>query len=116
MKEDDIACAEAMDGYGEEKIYYALKLYLDELCEKLGREIPILFGSRRLLFPDFKAVKKILTVLNQITEDEFLQDDFQGWVYQYWLDTTPSEMASAHAERNESYACRLYARILDRCV
>lgn len=114
MKEDDIACAEAMDGYGEEKIYYALKLYLDELCEKLGREIPILFGSRRLLFPDFKAVKKILTVLNQITEDEFLQDDFQGWVYQYWLDTTPSEMASAHAERNESYACRLYARILDK--
>ena len=112
--EKEITDAQKRDGFEEDRDYYALLLYLNALCRSLDGQIPILFGDQahQLLFPDLETAKEILSLLDQVSNEEFLEDDFLGWIYQYWVDTNPTELAAAKAERGVSYACDLYEQIL----
>ncbi len=110
----EIEKAMAQDCHQQAEEYYAFGGYLSALCRKLDEEIPILFGdeAHRLLLPDFASMKEILSALEQIPEEEYRQDDFLGWIYQYWVDTTAMELAAAGAECKNSYAGETYEKIL----
>ena len=99
----------------EESIEYYQFLYLIEvLTKEMAKEVPLLFGDYKygLVQPDFDDIKEILYLINSIEEDEYNEDDFLGWIYQYWVDTQEKEVKEAKKNEKVNYANSIFYSII----
>ena len=71
------------------------RLYLECLCDEIGREVGVLFNrhdSASLLWPARRALEDVLTKLNDPgLAGVWREDETIGWIYQYYND--PEERA-----------------------
>jgi SAM-dependent methyltransferase len=62
---------------------------------EVGKEIKVLFDSESeysLLFPGITACMSVMELLsNQVTQEDWMEDDVIGWVYQYYNDEAREE-------------------------
>jgi SAM-dependent methyltransferase len=67
-----------------------LETSLTEAFDEISQEIGALFELDReysLLFPTTRTIKDLISLLTeQVTEEDWLQDDIIGWIYQYYND------------------------------
>jgi len=100
---------------GEEDIeYYKFIFILSELSKEMAKEVPLLFKDyeHNLVHPDFSGLKEILFTINKIGNEEYFEDDFLGWIYQYWVDIKEDELKAAKESKDVSYADDVYFEIL----
>ncbi|HIE15256.1 TPA: BREX-1 system adenine-specific DNA-methyltransferase PglX, partial [Candidatus Bathyarchaeota archaeon] len=75
--------------------YDALKKALIEAFEEVSREIKVLFdvnSEYSIVFPGERACKEVIRLLTEdVTEDDWKQDDIIGWIYQYYNSEARSE-------------------------
>lgn len=102
------------DNEEEDREYYQFLCLLNSLTKEMSKEVPILFKDFEfsLIYPDYEDMKVILQLISAIDTQEFNEDDFLGWIYQYWVDTTKEEVLNAEEERDLAYANRIYYEII----
>ena len=88
---------------------------LSALTKEMAKEVPLLFKDyeHNLVHPDFEGLKEILFNVNKIDENEYSEDDFLGWIYQYWVDIKDDELKTAKGEKDISYANSIFYEILN---
>ena len=98
----------------EDEDYYKFVYVINLLSAEMGEEVPLLFKDleHSLIKPDFQSVKEILGSLEEIPLEEYLKDDFLGWVYQYWVDVKDKEIKDAEKEKKTGYKENVYFEIL----
>ena len=111
----EISAMEAKDNYEEDREYYNFIYMLSALTKEMAKEVPLLFKDyeHNLVQPDFEGLKEILFNINKIDEDEYAEDDFLGWIYQYWVDIKDDELKTAKGEKDVSYANTIFYEILN---
>ncbi|MDD3138018.1 MAG: N-6 DNA methylase [Lachnospiraceae bacterium] len=105
----------AEKGNNEEDIEYYRFLYLIQcMAKEMSTDVPLLFKDYEynLIQPDFEDMKIVLQTMASIEEEEFLEDDFLGWIYQYWVDTAKEEIKRAKEEKELSYVNTLFEIIM----
>lgn len=102
--EKEISELSSKDEENEEIEYYQFIFLLKQLAKKMALEVPLLFRDYELILiqPDFDFLKRIMGLVTKIEEYEYLEDDFLGWIYQYWVDTDESELKTAKENSNSS--------------
>ena len=82
----------------------------------MAEAVPLLFKDleHTLIYPDFVTIKEIFNILSNIPQEEYLKDDFLGWVYQYWVDVKDSEIKTADKDKKIGFSELVYASILKR--
>lgn len=58
-------------------------------------------------------MKVILKIISEIEKNEYLEDDFLGWIYQYWVDIEVSEIKNAKDDKDVSLANKIFSDILE---
>ena len=111
----EISVMEKKDNSEEDREYYNFIYMLSALTKEMAKEVPLLFKDyeHNLVHPDFEGLKEILFNINKIDENEYSEDDFLGWIYQYWVDIKADELKFAKGEKNISYANTIYYEILN---
>lgn len=111
----EISAMEAKDNYEEDREYYNFIYMLSALTKEMAKEVPLLFKDyeHNLVQPDFEGLKEILFNINKIDESEYTEDDFLGWIYQYWVDIKDDELKTAKGEKDVSYANTIFYEILN---
>ena len=111
----EISVMEKKDNSEEDIEYYSFIYMLSALTKEMAKEVPLLFKDYEynLVHPDFEGLKEILFNINKIDENEYSEDDFLGWIYQYWVDIKVDELKFAKGEKNISYANAIYYEILN---
>lgn len=111
---DTIGQMEKKDNEEEDIEYYNFIFMLSELSKEMAKEVPLLFKDyeHNLVHPDFDGLKEILFTINKIENEEYFEDDFLGWIYQYWVDIKGDEIKSAIENKDVSYADLVYFEIL----
>lgn len=114
LYEQEIDELAAFDDEEEDKEYYHFLQLLKCLTKEMSKEVPLIFRDYEfnLVHPDYDDMKEILSLISFIEESEFDEDDFLGWIYQYWVDTTKEEVKRAEEEENLSYANAIYFKII----
>lgn len=109
------AALEQKDNEEEDIDYYNFIFMLSELCKEMSKEVPLLFKDyeHNLVQPDFEGLKEILFNINKIEGEEYFQDDFLGWIYQYWVDIKDDEIKSSKEDKDISYRNSVYYEILN---
>ena len=112
---DDIAIMEKRDNEEEDIEYYNFIFMFSELCKEMAKEVPLLFKDyeHNLVHPDFDGLKEILFTINKIDDEEYFQDDFLGWIYQYWVDIKDDEIKLAQKNKDVAYKDAVYYEILN---
>lgn len=112
---DDIAIMEKKDNEEEDIEYYNFIFIFSELCKEMAKEVPLLFKDyeHNLVHPDFDGLKEILFTINKIDDEEYFQDDFLGWIYQYWVDIKDDEIKLAKKNKDVAYKDAVYYEILN---
>lgn len=112
---DDIDIMEKKDNEEEDIEYYKFIFMFSKLCKEMAKEVPLLFKDyeHNLVHPDFDGLKEILFTINKIEDDEYFQDDFLGWIYQYWVDIKDDEIKSAKKNKDISDKDAVYYEILN---
>ena len=102
------------DEENDEIEYYQFIYMLRKLANKMALEVPLLFGDYELILiqPDFEDLKNIMMLIAKIEEYEYLEDDFLGWIYQYWVDTDETELQSAKDNSKSSMSENILYYIL----
>lgn len=110
-----ISIMEEKDNYEEDREYYNFIYMLSALTKEMAKEVPLLFKDyeHNLVHPDFEGLKEILFNINKIDENEYSEDDFLGWIYQYWVDIKDDELKTAEGEKDVSYANSIFHEILN---
>ncbi|MEN3005941.1 Eco57I restriction-modification methylase domain-containing protein [Dehalobacterium formicoaceticum] len=113
--QDEISKMEEKDNLEEDREYYNFLFMLSLLSKEMATEVPLLFKDyeHNLVHPDFDGLKEILFNINKIEEIEYFEDDFLGWIYQYWVDIKDDELKSAKEDKDVSYANLIYYEILN---
>lgn len=103
------------DNCKEDDEYYQFMYLLEVLTSEMAVEMPLLFKDyeHNLIHPDFDDLKIILKIISEIDKDEYLEDDFLGWIYQYWVDTEVNEIKSAKDDKDVSLANQIFSDILE---
>lgn len=103
------------DNCEEDEEYYQFIYLLDLMAREMALEMPLLFRDyeHNLIHPDFDDLKVILKIISEIEESEYLEDDFLGWIYQYWVDTEVSEIKNAKDNRDISVANMIFSDVLE---
>ncbi|WPC40063.1 Eco57I restriction-modification methylase domain-containing protein [Clostridium sp. JS66] len=111
---DSIALMEQKDNEEEDTEYYNFIFMFSELSKEMAKEVPLLFKDyeHNLVHPDFDGLKEILFTINKIEDEEYFEDDFLGWIYQYWVDVKAEETKSAKKNKDISYKDGVYNEIL----
>lgn len=111
---DKIAEIEKRDNYEDDTDYYSFIFILEQLSKQMAKEVPLLFRDyeHTLVHPDFEGIKEILFNLSKIDEAEFYEDDFLGWIYQYWVDVKEDEIKAAKSNVGIGYRENLFYEIL----
>lgn len=112
---ENIKNMQVKDNDEEDIEYYNFIFMLSELSKEMAKEVPLLFKDYEynLVHPDFDGVKAILFSINNIADEEYYEDDFLGWIYQYWVDVKESELKLAKDNKDISYAHSIYFEILN---
>ena len=115
MYEEKIDELMRKDNCEEEDEYYQFTYLLDLLATEMALEMPLLFRDyeHNLIHPDFDDLKVILKIISEIEKNEYLEDDFLGWIYQYWVDTEVSEIKNAKDDKDVSLANKIFSDILE---
>lgn len=115
MYKDEISKMEEKDDFEEDREYYNFVFMLSVLSKEMSKEVPLLFKDyeHNLVQPDFDGLKEILFNINKIEADEYFEDDFLGWIYQYWVDIKDDELKVAIKDKEVSYANSIYCEILN---
>lgn len=110
----EISSMEKKDNCEEDREYYNFIYMLSALTKEMAKEVPLLFKDyeHNLVHPDFEGLKEILFNINKIDENEYSEDDFLGWIYQYWVDIKDDELKTAKEEKDVSYANAIFCEIL----
>ena len=103
------------DDCEEDDEYYQFTYLLDLLATEMALEMPLLFRDyeHNLIHPDFDDLKVILKIISEIEKNEYLENDFLGWMYQYWVDTEVSEIKNAKDDKDVSLANKIFSDILE---
>ena len=111
----EISIMEEKDNWEEDREYYNFIFMLSALTKEMAKEVPLLFKDyeHNLVQPDFEGLKEILFNVNKIDADEYGEDDFLGWIYQYWVDIKDDELKTAKGDKDVSYANAIYYEILN---
>ena len=111
----EISVMEKKDNSEEDREYYNFIYMLSALTKEMAKEVPLLFKDYEynLVHPDFEGLKEILFNINKIDENEYSEDDFLGWIYQYWVDIKADELKFAKGEKDVSYANTIFYEILN---
>lgn len=112
--ESDISALAAKDNNEENNEYYQFLYLMDMLAKEMSQEVPLLFKEYEynLIHPDYDDLRVILQSSKNISTDEYNEDDFLGWIYQYWVDTDEIELKSSEANKDISYASNLFNKVL----
>ena len=112
--EDEIIRIEKKDNSEEDREYYGFIFMLSALAKEMAKEVPLLFKDyeHNLVHPDFEGLKEILYTINKIESNEYDEDDFLGWIYQYWVDVKPDEIKKAESDAEISYGNMIFLDIL----
>lgn len=110
-----IAIMEQKDNEEEDIEYYNFIFMFSELSKEMAKEVPLLFKDyeHNLVHPDFDGLKEILFTINKIDDEEYFEDDFLGWIYQYWVDIKDDEIKLAKENKDVSYKDAVYYEILN---
>ncbi|MCI8991138.1 MAG: N-6 DNA methylase [Eubacterium sp.] len=102
------------DDYEENDEYYQVIHLIRNLAMEMSKEVPLLFKDyeHNIVQPGYDDLKVILGTISLIQKDEYDEDDFLGWIYQYWVDTDESEVKESDNQRNISYVNEMYFNIL----
>lgn len=102
------------DNSEEDDEYYQFLYLMERLTMEMAQEVPLLFKDyeHNLIQPDYDDIKRILSLISRIGEEEYFEDDFLGWIYQYWVDTEPQEIKKSQSEKDISYANSIYCDVL----
>lgn len=102
------------DNEEEDREYYHFLQLMKCLTKEMSKEVPLIFRDYEfnLIHPDYDDMKVILSLISSIEKSEFEEDDFLGWIYQYWVDTTKDEVRRAEEEENLSYSNEIYFKII----
>ncbi|MGE5329878.1 MAG: N-6 DNA methylase, partial [Deltaproteobacteria bacterium] len=111
---DKIAEMESRDNYEDDTDYYRFIFILEQLSKQMAKEVPLLFRDyeHTLVNPDFEGIKEVLFNLSKIDAAEFYEDDFLGWIYQYWVDVKEDELKAGKNNAGIGYRESLYYEIL----
>lgn len=114
MYKVEISKMEEKDNFEEDREYYNFIFMLSVLSKEMSKEVPLLFRDyeHNLVQPDFDGLKEILFNINKIEAGEYFEDDFLGWIYQYWVDIKDDELKVAKEDKEVSYANLIYCEIL----
>lgn len=102
------------DNLEEDLEYYEFLTLIEVLASEMAEDVPLLFKEYEynLVQPDFNDLKEIMRIISKIPNEEYFEDDFLGWIYQYWVDTDDSEIEEGENERHVSYANNIYFQVL----
>ena len=102
------------DNDEEEVEFYQFICLMDSLAKEMSKEVRILFDDYEynMVQPDFADFKVILRTVTEIQECEYQEDDFLGWIYQYWVDVLGEEKKVAKEQSKFSYANTIYENVL----
>lgn len=111
---DEIEKLEAKDNFKEDTDYYKFIYVLNILSKEMAKEVPLLFKDfeHTIIYPDFESIKEIMFAMNNIDDKQFEEDDFLGWIYQYWVDVKADEIKTAKANESISYKDKVYSLII----
>lgn len=103
-----------VDNNEEDIEYYQFLRLIEILASEMAEDVPLLFKEYEfnLVKPDFDDLKEIMRIISKIPNDEYSEDDFLGWIYQYWVDTNESEIEEGEKDRYISYANEVYYQVL----
>jgi hypothetical protein len=77
----------------------ALKEALIDAFKEVSQEIKVLFDVEdeySIIFPETKTIKDLVRLLSEeITEEDWKQDDVIGWIYQYYNDEARREFRAS---------------------
>ena len=112
---NEVSKMEEKDHFEEDREYYNFIFMLSSLTREMAKEVPLLFKDyeHNLVHPDFDGLKETLFNINKIEVSEYLEDDFLGWIYQYWVDIKDDELKTAEADVDVSYANSIFYEILN---
>jgi hypothetical protein len=98
----------------EDDEYYQFICLMELLTREMSQEVPLLFKEYEynLIQPDYDDLREILKVISSIDKSEYEEDDFLGWIYQYWVDTDDNELEKAKENSNISFGNYMLYRIL----
>lgn len=103
------------DSYEEPEEYYQFLYLFALLTDSMAQEMPLLFKDyeHNLVQPDYDDLKIILKLIGEIDDSEYAEDDFLGWIYQYWVDTEDFELKEAENNKSISFANQIYFEVLN---
>lgn len=112
---DEIKNLSLSDNEEDELEYYQFLFLMEQLTKEMAEEVPLLFKDYEynLIHPDYDDMRVILQSVSSIESDEYDEDDFLGWIYQYWVDTDASDIDLAKDNSVISYANNIYYQILE---
>lgn len=113
--ENDIVQLAIKDNQEEDAEYYQFIYLMKTLTSKMAQEVPLLFKDYEynLIQPDYDSLRIILCNASLIENSEYEEDDFLGWIYQYWVDTSEKEVNEAKELKQVSYANLLFSLVVD---
>lgn len=102
------------DNFKEDTDYYRFILVLELLSKEMAKEVPLLFKDfeHTIVYPDFESIKELMVILNNLEDEQFYEDDFLGWIYQYWVDVKADEIKAAKENEDISYKDKIYFLII----
>lgn len=103
------------DDNEDEEEYYQFIFLMEILTREMAQEVPLLFKDYEynLIHPDFDDLRTILQLASTIENEEYEEDDFLGWIYQYWVDTDAIDIEMANEDSGISYANLIFAKVLE---
>lgn len=103
------------DGNEEDIEYYQFVYLMEILTHEMAQEVPLLFKEYEynIIQPDFDDMRIILATIGRIEDEEYKENDFLGWIYQYWVDTEEKEKAQAKQEKDISFGNNIFYLILE---
>lgn len=112
--EKEIMNLASKDNGEEDDEYYQFNYLMEVLTREMSQEVPLLFKEYEfnLIQPDYDDLRVILQAVSTIETEEYDEDDFLGWIYQYWVDTDSSDLISSEDEKDISYANFIYFKVL----
>lgn len=115
INKEEIRALAEKDESEEDIEYYQFIYLIERMSKEMSKEVKILFGDYEynIIQPDFNDLKQIIGIIQNIADDEYFEDDFLGWIYQYWVDVSDEEKKTAKAESVISYSNVMFYRVLE---
>ncbi|MBP3504968.1 MAG: N-6 DNA methylase [Lachnospiraceae bacterium] len=112
--ENDIVQLGIKDNQKEDDEYYQFVYLMKRMSREMASEVPILFKDYEynLIQPDYEHMRTVLQAISSIENSEYGEDDFLGWIYQYWVDTANDETKKAEEEKELSYCNLIFEKII----